>query len=110
MGRLPVKSKTSTYVGARMGRPEKAKERTMTPKVHVLFPSGQSGVPRRDVIEASKKTITSLDIVTGSVQNVNVGNRGRYAHNAEHLPSLPMSVRAAGVQQTANALLVGSRP
>ena len=60
---FPVKSKTSTYVGARMGRPEKAKERTMTPKVHVLFPSGQSGGPRRDVIEASKKTITSLDIV-----------------------------------------------
>jgi len=60
---FPVKSKTSTYVGARMGRPEKAKERTMTPKVHVLFPSGQSGGPRRDVIEASKKTITSLDVV-----------------------------------------------
>ncbi len=60
---FPVKSKTSTYVGARMGRPEKAKERTMTPKVHVLFPSGQFGGSRRDVIEASKKTLTSLDIV-----------------------------------------------
>lgn len=60
---FPVKTKTSTYVGARMGRPEKAKERTMTPKVHVLFPSGQLGGARRDIIEASKKTITSLDIV-----------------------------------------------
>src|SRR2546427_11439189 len=29
---FPVKSKAPNYVGARMGRPEKAKERVMTPK------------------------------------------------------------------------------
>jgi len=38
-----VKSKAPNYVGARMGRPEKAKERVMTPKVHCLFPTGQFG-------------------------------------------------------------------
>ncbi|HZD12102.1 MAG TPA: hypothetical protein VE177_01110, partial [Candidatus Binatus sp.] len=60
---FPVKSKTLTYVGARMGRPEKAKERVMTPKVHGLFPAGQMGGPRRDILEASKKAITSLEVV-----------------------------------------------
>ncbi len=60
---FPVKSKTTHYVGARMGRPEKAKERIMTPKVHGLFPAGQFGGPRRDIIEASKKTVTDLEVV-----------------------------------------------
>src|SRR5207245_7903137 len=52
---FPVKSKAPNYVGARMGRPEKAKERVMTPKVHCLFPTGQFGGMRRDIVEASHK-------------------------------------------------------
>ncbi len=35
-----VKAKAPTYIGARMGRPEKAMERKMN-DVHVLFPTGQ---------------------------------------------------------------------
>jgi len=60
---FPVKSKAPNYVGARMGRPEKAKERVMTPKVHCLFPTGQFGGMRRDIIEASRKLAVSLDVV-----------------------------------------------
>jgi len=60
---FPVKSKAPNYVGARMGRPEKAKERVMTPKVHCLFPTGQFGGIRRDIVEASRKLAVSLDIV-----------------------------------------------
>ncbi len=63
MAGFPVEWKARAYVGARMGRPEKAKERTMTPKVHVLFPTGQLGGPRRDVVEASRKTISALEVV-----------------------------------------------
>src|SRR3989442_6165729 len=60
---FPVKSKAPNYVGARMGRPEKAKERVMTPKVHCLFPTVQFGGMRRDIVEASHKLAVSLDVV-----------------------------------------------
>jgi DNA polymerase II large subunit len=60
---FPVKSKAPNFVGARMGRPEKAKERVMTPKVHCLFPTGQFGGTRRDIVEASRKLAVSLEVV-----------------------------------------------
>ena len=60
---FPIRNKAPIFVGARMGRPEKAKERIMTPKVHGLFPTGQAGGPRRDLIEASKKSIITLELV-----------------------------------------------
>ncbi|MDD5336975.1 MAG: DNA polymerase II large subunit, partial [Candidatus ainarchaeum sp.] len=37
---IEIKAKSPTYIGARMGRPEKAKERAMEGNVHVLFPTG----------------------------------------------------------------------
>ncbi len=60
---FPVMRKAQSYVGSRMGRPEKAKERIMTPRVHVLFPAGQLGGPRRDVVEASRKSFQNLEVV-----------------------------------------------
>ncbi len=60
---FPVKSKAPNFVGARMGRPEKAKERIMTPKVHCLFPTGQFGGTHRDIVEASRKLAVTLEVV-----------------------------------------------
>ncbi len=37
---LPIKPKAPTYIGGRMGRPEKAKERKMDGSPHLLFPTG----------------------------------------------------------------------
>ncbi|MBD3209780.1 DNA polymerase II large subunit [Candidatus Micrarchaeota archaeon] len=37
---IRIKPKAPTYIGARMGRPEKAKERKMDGSPHVLFPTG----------------------------------------------------------------------
>ncbi len=37
---IRIKSKAPTYIGGRMGRPEKAKERKMDGSPHVLFPTG----------------------------------------------------------------------
>ncbi|MFH0737635.1 MAG: DNA polymerase II large subunit [Candidatus Micrarchaeota archaeon] len=37
---IMIKAKAPTYIGARMGRPEKAKERKMDGSPHVLFPTG----------------------------------------------------------------------
>src|SRR5712692_10176160 len=63
---FPIMKKSPAYVGARMGRPEKAKERAMTPRVHVLFPAGQFGGLRRDIVEASKKPLSTLELVNRS--------------------------------------------
>ncbi|MHA1729179.1 MAG: DNA polymerase II large subunit [Promethearchaeota archaeon] len=43
---IKVKNKAPYYMGARMGRPEKAHERKMNPPVHTLFPLGHNGKNR----------------------------------------------------------------
>lgn len=42
-----------TFIGARMGRPEKAKRREMRPVTHCLFPLGLAGGARRNIVEAA---------------------------------------------------------
>jgi DNA polymerase II large subunit len=41
--KVKIKDKNGTFIGARMGRPEKAKIRKMTGSPHVLFPVGEEG-------------------------------------------------------------------
>ena len=58
-----VREKAPTLVGARMGRPEKAKRREMKPLVHVLFPVGLAGGSQRNVVEAAKRESVFVEIV-----------------------------------------------
>ncbi len=44
--------KRATRIGARVGRPEKARERLMTPAPHVLFPIGEYGGKERNIYKA----------------------------------------------------------
>jgi len=44
-----IRDKAGTFIGARMGRPEKAKLRKLTGSPHVLFPVGKEGGRLRDV-------------------------------------------------------------
>ncbi len=60
---VEVKDKAPTFVGARMGRPEKAKRREMKPLVHVLFPVGLAGGSHRDLLEAGKKGPVFVEVV-----------------------------------------------
>jgi DNA polymerase II large subunit len=60
---IQVMDKAPTLVGARMGRPEKAKRREMKPLVHVLFPVGLAGGSQRDLAEAAKKGSTFVELV-----------------------------------------------
>jgi len=57
---IQIMDKAGTFIGARMGRPEKAKERVMKPLVHSLFPIGLYGGARRNLAEAANrfKTVT----------------------------------------------------
>jgi DNA polymerase II large subunit len=49
---VQIRARAPTRVGARMGRPEKAKERKMKPPPHVIFPVGAAGGSQRLVNEA----------------------------------------------------------
>jgi DNA polymerase II large subunit len=66
---LEVKSRAPTFVGARMGRPEKAKRREMKPLVHVLFPVSLAGGSHRDLVEAGKKGPVFVDVVRRKCPN-----------------------------------------
>jgi len=66
---VPVRDKAPTLVGARMGRPEKAKRREMKPMVHVLFPVGMAGGSHRDFVEASRKGPTFVEVVKRKCPN-----------------------------------------
>lgn len=50
-----IQNKYPVFVGARMGRPEKAKPRKLKPPVHVLFPMGKSGAKNRSITRAARK-------------------------------------------------------
>jgi len=60
---IVVRRKALTLVGARMGRPEKAKRREMKPLVHVLFPVGLAGGAQRDLVVAAKREQVWVKIV-----------------------------------------------
>ncbi|MEM4729329.1 MAG: DNA polymerase II large subunit [Thermoplasmata archaeon] len=62
---LRVEKRGPTRIGARMGRPEKARERRMKPPPHVIFPVGEAGGPQRLLSKAAE---------AGEVE-VNVGLR-----------------------------------
>ncbi|MFH0831742.1 MAG: DNA polymerase II large subunit [archaeon] len=52
-----IRDKAGTFIGARMGRPEKAKLRELTGSPHVLFPVGEAGGRLRSVQEASETSV-----------------------------------------------------
>ena len=61
---IHVMRKAPVYVGARMGRPEKAKQREMRPVVHCLFPVGLAGGARRNMVEAvGEHTVIPVELV-----------------------------------------------
>ncbi|MEM3737507.1 MAG: DNA polymerase II large subunit [Candidatus Bathyarchaeia archaeon] len=67
-----VRDKYPSFVGVRMGRPEKADERKMKPPVHVLFPIGLSGGAQRNIsevdgsveVEIARKFCKACGVVT----------------------------------------------
>jgi len=60
---VKIKDKAPTYVGGRMGRPEKAKRREMKPLVHLLFPVSLAGGAHRDLLEAAKQDHVFVEMV-----------------------------------------------
>ncbi len=59
---IVIMKRAPTRIGARMGRPEKAKERKMDPPVHLLFPIGNEGGAQRLLRDAAKKGRVKVEI------------------------------------------------
>lgn len=59
---VQIMAKAPTYIGARVGRPEKTKERKMKPAPHALFPIGTYGGSRRNIVDAAKKGNIQVEI------------------------------------------------
>ena len=54
---IEIKPRAPVRVGARLGRPEKAGDRKMKPKVHALFPILNYGDSRRSILVAAKNRV-----------------------------------------------------
>ena len=54
---------STTTIGVRVGRPEKAMVRRMKPPVHTLFPVGNEGGAMRDVFTAAKAGRVEIEVV-----------------------------------------------
>ncbi len=54
-----LRDKAGTFIGARMGRPEKAKQRKLAGSPHVLFPVGEEGGKMRSVQAALEKSMVT---------------------------------------------------
>lgn len=72
----PVKimAKAPTYLGGRVGRPEKTKERMMKPAPHALFPIGTSGGSRRNIVDAAKKGSITVEIARCRCQDCGISS------------------------------------
>jgi DNA polymerase II large subunit len=56
---VEIRARAVTRIGARIARPEKARERQMSPPPHGLFPVGASGGPKRVInVAATAKEVT----------------------------------------------------
>ena len=70
---VEIKKKAPAYIGTRVGRPEKSKERLMRPAPHGLFPIGNNGGTRRLVATAAKKGNIKIDISRRKCTNPECG-------------------------------------
>ncbi|MEM2918893.1 MAG: DNA polymerase II large subunit [Candidatus Altiarchaeota archaeon] len=68
---VKIRRKIGTYIAARMGRPEKAKERKLAPPVHSLFPVGLFGGKERSINVAAEKNIISVELANFKCEKCN---------------------------------------
>ena len=70
---VEIINKAPAYIGTRVGRPEKSKERLMRPAPHGLFPIGNNGGSRRLVATAAKKGNIKIDLSRRKCTNPECG-------------------------------------
>ena len=70
---VEIKNKAPAYIGTRVGRPEKSKERLMKPAPHGLFPIGNYGGSRRLVATAAKGGSIKVELARRKCTNPECG-------------------------------------
>ncbi len=70
---VEIKNKAPAYIGTRVGRPEKSKERLMKPAPHGLFPIGNYGGSRRLIATAAKKGNIKIELSRRKCTNPECG-------------------------------------
>ena len=70
---VEIKNKAPAYIGTRVGRPEKSKERLMRPAPHGLFPIGNYGGSRRLVATAAKRGSIKVELARRKCTNPECG-------------------------------------
>ena len=70
---VEIKNKAPAYIGTRVGRPEKSKERLMRPAPHGLFPIGNNGGSRRLIATAAKKGKIQIELSRRNCTNPECG-------------------------------------
>ncbi|WP_304044573.1 DNA polymerase II large subunit [Methanobrevibacter gottschalkii] len=73
ISKIKIINKAPAYIGTRVGRPEKSKERLMRPAPHGLIPIGNNGGSRRLVATAAKKGNIKVDISRRKCTNPDCG-------------------------------------
>lgn len=63
LSQIQLGRQSTTTIGIRVGRPEKAMVRKMKPPVHALFPVGFEGGAMRDVFAAAKAQRATIEVV-----------------------------------------------
>ncbi len=71
ISKIKIMDKAGIFVGARMGRPEKAKQRELTGSPHMLFPVGNQGGVRRSLQSAVETGFVEADF---AIYKCNCGN------------------------------------
>jgi DNA polymerase II large subunit len=71
LSKYKIKDKAGTFIGARMGRPEKAKPRELKGSPHVLFPVGEEGGKLRSFQAALGKGSVKSDFPLNFCENCN---------------------------------------
>jgi DNA polymerase II large subunit len=61
---VAVPPRSPSRIGGRVGRPEKARQRKMSPNVHALFPLGDSGGATRSLLESARRTLSTGVVVS----------------------------------------------
>jgi len=106
-----IKFKIPIYTGARMGRPEKAKERKMNPPVHSLFPlEMEGGGNSRLILEAGKKKEIEISVVHRECKNCNIITHLSSCPNCKEHTELVRSCRFCGAETNEEFCLNCNKP
>ncbi len=97
---VKIKDKSGTFIGARMGRPEKAKMRKLSSSPHTLFPIGEEGGRLRSVQSATDAGKITADFPMYTCENCNNKTIYPVCENCNNLTVRLYDCQSCGFIQT----------